>query len=65
MRKAKLKDRLTFAAAVLAALCAFGEEVRVAGSVRDPELDCWAASDVEFCHRVMTCVLTNAHVTPR
>ena len=60
-----MKDRLTFAAAVLAALCAFGEEVRVADCVRDPKLDYWAASDVEFCHRVMACVLTNAHVTAR
>ena len=64
--------------AVLAALCAFGEgdhagrvtlpggeEVCVADCVRDPKLDYWAASDVEFCRRVMTCVLTNSHVTPR
>lgn len=60
-----MKNKVTFVAAVLALLCAFSEEVRVADCVRDSKLDYWAASDVEFCHRVMTCVLTNAHVTPR
>ena len=60
-----MKSKVTFAAVVLAALLASGEEVRVADCVRDSKLDFWAASDVEFCHRVMACVFTNSHVTPR
>ena len=60
-----MKNKVMFAAALLAALLASGEEIRVADCVRDPKLDFWAAYDVEFCRRVMACVLTNSHATAR
>ena len=59
MKNAKLVWSLIihFTFLILHSLSANAESVKVADCVRSAELDHWAAADVEFCCRIMDCVL--------